>query len=644
MAKKTKTSPITHVRSDQFLQKAVQMAQANFSVLSPGDQSFYSDPTPATWADFIGAQLRGAIGSNGAFQRKQAPVLYFSSGNEIKQGTEKSGTKDLGYMEWGFGNMLPNLVAFLTHLLPYTAAGIKFNTDLCAGLGPQPMYDTAQYVGGNITTRYIRYKDAGTFLRGQIIDKQRELLKLRSEWQSSAQTHPDGGSDDGTASEGSVLGGSATEKKATMSAASASGSEDESKMGTVLGGSPADDPAQEIFDDLCKTLEEQITDLQKALEVWKTTNEEVQKFLDRNNIAQTWLSLVLDQELFGIAFPELLLNQQDLDKDGQPVKTEMWTPKVTGIAHRSCHTTRLERMDSEGKINYVYCSNRWLDHFFVEQGQINDPINAIHALYIREPLESLRETVRTARQKKVSVEQRPTHFVLPSVYPTAGRPYYPTPAWHSIFGGDIYEYISTIISDRLNRKRNSNIIGRVIYLNNEYMQQLFVQKKATGDENKQKAIRDKLYTQINTWLGNRNNAGQSLLAFTFTGADGKEHKSFEIVEIEAAKKSTADANEKETAEISSIVFMAMGLDARLLGSSPLALVGSNGGTDIRERYLLRLLMKSPAQNILLKPFEVLSSFNEWDKHLVWQVQREVMTTLDRSKSGVTSQNTENESQ
>ena len=616
MAKRTKTSPITHVRSDQFLKKAVQMAQDNFSVLSPGDQSFYSDPTPATWADFIGAQLRGAIGSNGAYQRKQAPVLYFSSGNEIKQGTEKSGTKDLGFMEWGFGNTLPNLVAFLTHLLPYTAAGIKFNTDLCAGLGPQPMYDTAQYVGGNITTRFIRYKDAGTFLRGQIIDKQRELLKLRSEWQSSPQTHPDGGSSEGDASEGSVLSGLPAE----------------------------DDPAKKIYDELCATLEEQIEELQTALESWKTTNDEVQKFLDRNNIAQTWLSLVLDHELFGIAFPELLLNQQDLGKDGKPVETEVWKPKVTGIAHRSCHTTRLERMDDEGIINFVYCSNRWLDRVFVEQGNINDPINAIPSLNTREPLNSLNEKVRKARQNKVSVKERPTHFVLPSVYPTAGRPYYPTPAWHSIFGGDIYEYISTIISDRLNRKRNSNIIGRVIYLNNEYMQQLFVQKKATGDENKQKVIRDKLYSQINTWLGNRNNAGQSLLAFTFTGADGKEHKSFEIVEIEAARKSTADANEKETAEISSIVFMAMGLDGRLMGSSPLSLVGSNGGTDIRERYLLRLLMKSPAQNILLKPFEVLSRFNEWDKHLVWQVQREVMTTLDRSKSGVTSQNTENESQ
>ena len=84
--------------------------------------------------------------------------------------------------------------------------------------------------------------------------------------------------------------------------------------------------------------------------------------------------------------------------------------------------------------------------------------------------------------------------------------------------------------------------------------------------------------------------------------------------------------------------MALGLDARLLGSSPLSLVGSNGGTDIRERFLLRQILKSPQLNIMLKPLEVLSRFNQWDRHLVWQVQREAMTTLDRSKTGVTTDN------
>jgi hypothetical protein len=169
------------------------------------------------------------------------------------------------------------------------------------------------------------------------------------------------------------------------------------------------------------------------------------------------------------------------------------------------------------------------------------------------------------------------------------------------------------------------------------MQQLFIQKKAQSDRKKQAEIRDKLYTQINQWLSNRDNAGQSLLAFTFMGTDGEEHKSFEIVEIESASKSVADANEKETAEISSIVFMALGLDARLLGSSPMALVGSSGGTDIRERYLLRLILKSPIQNVMLKTLDVVSHFNGWDENLCWEIDREVMTTLDRSKSGVTTQ-------
>lgn len=59
------------------------------------------------------------------------------------------------------------------------------------------------------------------------------------------------------------------------------------------------------------------------------------------------------------------------------------------------------------------------------------------------------------------------------------------------------------------------------------------------------AVRDKLYSDINSWLANPNNAGQSLLAYTFTNpSNGNETKSFEIVEIESNSKQSADANQK----------------------------------------------------------------------------------------------------
>jgi hypothetical protein len=32
--------------------------------------------------------------------------------------------------------------------------------------------------------------------------------------------------------------------------------------------------------------------------------------------------------------------------------------------------------------------------------------------------------------------------------------------------------------------------------------------------------------------------------------------------------------------------------------------------------------------------DVVKKINRWDSHLVWDVERQVMTTLDRSKTGI----------
>jgi len=607
MAKKNDNQFITRVKgADAVAKRVAQLRSEGYSVLEPDlDKRYIQEDGARQWTDYIHNQLRSGNPEDGKEQKKSIPTLYFSSGNEQFAGSENQGTKDKGWIEWGHGNTLPNLVALLTHMLPYTASAAKFNTDICAGIGPQPMYDCTQYVGGAITQRSIRYKDAGQFLQGLIIDKNRELLKIQQELDAADQSEP-----------ATAFNNGGTKSKLS-------------------------DKSRKVYERLIAECEKQIKSLEENLTEWERTYPEVQDFIDRNNLSQTWLALTLDQMLFGISFPELQINQHEVDADGNVKPTAQWLPKVVGIGHRSCHTTRLERMDDQGRINYVYCSNRWLDKPYLDQGGDNTaPVIAVHALHQQSPLVNMEAIVREARNKNVSAANRPTRFVLPSVYPTAGRPYYPTPAWHSIFGGDIYEYLSTIISDRFNRKKNSNIIGRIIYLHNDYMQQLFIQAKAQSDAKKQAEIRDTLYHQINEWLSNRDNAGQSLLAFTFMGTDGQEHKSFEIIEIESNNANSVAANEKETAEIASVVFMAWSLDSKLLGSSPLSIVSSSGGTDLRERYLLRLILMAPTQQIMLKPLDVASRFNKWDRKLFWQIPREVMTTLDNSKSGITQDNLE----
>lgn len=489
--------------------------------------------------------------------RKSIGGIYASSGQEQEESSV--GTKGLGWMEWGNGNRLPNMISLLTNMLPYTAAGWKFNTDTAAGLGPVPLYSYSRYSNGTVTTKEIPYAAAGHLIQGEITSLQEKMEEAERE-------------------------------------------------------------------SLKNTLQKRIKILQEEYNSWETTNKELTEFLRKNNIDLTFLQLMGDQQLLGICFPEIMLSQNGSEKNSQT-----WKPKATGIAYRPAHICRLERMDQNNNINYVYISNRWYDTPLVSVQENND-IGAIPTINPQHPVSSLEDHIRKARLNNVEVEDRPTRFILPSYYPTPGRPYYPQMPWHSIFGGDLYEYAYTIISDRLTRKKNANIIGRVIYIHSDYLAQLYTQYECNTNDKKDE-LRDKIWTSIANWLSDRDNSGQSLLAFTFTGADGKEHKSFEIVEIESANKNAATANEKEMSEISSVILFAMEINPELVGAIP-GYQGSSGGTYLREMYLLKQLKMVPTQNIVIKVLDVISKFNQWDIHLKWKVRQQVMTTLDNSKTGL----------
>lgn len=523
-----------------------------------------------SWGDYVHQKLTASAtmtGAEGNAARREISAVFGSSGGENKAKPQNVGTPDLGFMEWGLGNRLPNLVYLLSKMSPFTAAGVDFVKKILVGRGPSPKYHYTQYVGGNITEKYIPFSSAGTLLRGQIAD-----LKA----------------------------------KGGQSSNSANNSESEDS--------------------------EEMKSLKAALEEWKRTNKELQEFIENNDLHKTYLEMAGDMALMSQCFCELQLNQRQLDENGRPVPTSQWNPKIVGIKPRSVFTTRLERMDSQYRINYAYMSNQWLDSTQTLT-ETDRRIAAVPYLAADTAVADLNRHVREARQQRVSRKNRPTRFIMsPRDF---GGPYYADAMWHSIFAGSIFEYAFTIIDDRLTRKRNSNIIGRVIYIHQEYLKQLYTQQ----GENKSKTmaqIQQEVFTDINRWLSNPDNAGQALISAVFTGLDGKEHKAWEIVEIETKANSQAQAEKTELQEISSIIFFAMGLDSKLIGNTP-GDATSSGGTDLRERFLVKQIQFAPLQQLMLRPLEVISRFNKWDSHLVWQIDREVLTTLDNSKTGVTKQ-------
>ena len=275
----------------------------------------------SSWEEYIHARL---MCSDTAKPGRGFPTMHLSSGGEVMTGDD-IGTKGLGYMAWGSGNRNPNVVSLLREASPYTASAHRFNTDLCAGRGPQAMYAYTQYVGGNLTQKRIPFKDAGVLIKGWIRDLKRELSKI---------TQESGHNGDGS---------------------------------SVNAGLSQQEPSPET-DALAADIREQIAALEQDYQRWKETNDELngnaaeQKigFLQRNNLHLSYLSLVEDMQEQNLCFPEILLQKRQLDANKKNMPTSMWAPKIVGLRYRSAHTCRLERRDINGRINYVYISNSWL--------------------------------------------------------------------------------------------------------------------------------------------------------------------------------------------------------------------------------------------------------------------------------------------
>lgn len=610
------------------LRRNVKAAQDDGYVAMPVRRLFgdKTDSTAPQWSDVLNAMLT----PNKA--EKRGGGMFASVGNE--KIVAKCGTEGKGYMEWGSGNRLPNTIALLTSLLPYTAAGVKFNTDTASGLGPRPKYRYSYYANGALVTKEIDYSEAGNYLEGKLIEAHSALSVFYKTCRdngvdlSKQLRTPSKKSDD----DDSQTLSAAADDNIT---ASAFGSQPEGEKDSN-GNLTVTDAEIRVNQAIEQKLLKQTADAELAYSVWERTNKEVSNFVKQNNLDLILLQLFNDMCHMGICFPELGLEQQALQQS-----TELWKPRITSVGYHSCLTCRLERMDEKNRINYVYVSNRWLDQTSMTVSTICGEIDAVPALDPQRPFASLQEKVvdtrlKAANEKKqgrtVAPKDRPTRFILPQFYPTLGRPYYPQPSWWTVFGGDIYKYVSTLIEDRVTNKENSNMWGKIIYIHTDYLNKLFMQEQAATKEDRD-AIRNRIWNEINSFLKDRSNSGKTMLSFTFTGSDGKEHDAYRIVDVPQSNKQTADANKTELEEAASIIFFALEIHPDLIGAVP-GRTGSSGGTYQREMYEMKKLMMAPTQLLVLKMLETTRDFNEWDSHLVWSIKQMSLTTLDRNASGL----------
>lgn len=149
-----------------------------------------------SWNDYVHSMLLTTAGmsasggdASSSAARQQVSTIFASSGGENMGKPKDVGTEGLGFMEWGMANRLPNLIWMLSRMSPFTAAGVDYIKKILVGRGPAPKYHYTQYVGGNITEKYIPYESAGVLLRGQIADlKAKEEAAAEAKRQNEQQS------------------------------------------------------------------------------------------------------------------------------------------------------------------------------------------------------------------------------------------------------------------------------------------------------------------------------------------------------------------------------------------------------------------------------------------------------------------------
>lgn len=491
----------------------------------------------------------------------------------------------LGYVKWGAGDNIPSVIPPLAMALPYTAAPLRYIADLTAGLGPKLMYRVGTVtVKDEVYVKYIDFEFAGLLLKKRIRD-------LEEEGEEEAPPLP------------------LPRREGVRS--------------------------EELGDELPNDLEE----AKKAYRSWHRSwfGEDIKEaddttthipgakeFLDNNNLNLHLSQCEQDDVMLDIYFPTVGF---------QRGRRGPWNPKIVQVDMLAAHSCRLEKMNEYRHINHVYFSDQWRT-----KGAGTTIVNAdgdgqktvmYPAAMPQHLLSDLRYIVES--NQRTRIKDRPTWVVCPTYYPSGLKPYYPQPAWWSIFTSKAFDFSSTILYDKAKQRENKTSWGKIFYISIDYLDQVFADEGYQGKPDEQKKFIDDLEKSMEDFLQHRENHGKMMRQWMWLGQDGKDHHNVEIVDVAETTNDAAKAGKEELELSTSPIFLALQVDPRLVGVPMVQ--ASNGGTALREMHLLKQQQLNVKQRLYLQFLNTVPKFNGWDEHAEFVIMQQTFTTLDNSKTG-----------
>ena len=535
----------------------------------------------------MGAQdMATAMGCGGWSNGPLSKVAWAFDGrtDTVEHVSDKDGNPlGLGYVKWGAGDNIPSVIPPLAMSSPYTAAPLRYIADLITGLGVHYMY---RMPDGEL----VEFRDAGELLQQQI-----DELEEQSE------------------AEG---GGDIIERL-------------EKIEGTGLQ-KPRESKALKRLRDLYADWER----------TWLGYDEQdddgitihipgAKEFLEENNLDLLFSKCMQDHVMLDIFFPTVGFSRG---------RGRRWNPRFVRIVKVDClaaHSTRLEVADSHRYIHHCYFSDSLrskgsLGVQTVSAAAQDRSFTMYHAAMPEHLLSELRYIVES--NERTRIKDRPMWVVCPTYYPSLHKPYYPQPAWWSVFTSKAFDFSATVLYDKYKQRDNNTTFKRAYYISLDYLDQVFADEGYQGSPEKQQEFIDELDRSIEEFLQHRDNNGKAMRQWMWTGPDGKEHHNIEVVDFKDTTNDAVKAGKEELELSTSPIFLALQVDPRLVGVPMVA--ASNGGTALREMHLLKQQQLSIHQRLFEHFLNSVAKFNQYSDRGEFHVKLQTLTTLDRSSTGV----------
>lgn len=540
--------------------------------------------------------------------------------NAVTQVHDKDGKPlGLGYVEWGPGNNIPSVIPPLAQSSPYTAAPLRYIADTICGLGPALMY---RFPDGTLCDM----KDAGYKILEQL-EKKREkdnetvglVGNASGQHQTSSIIHQPSSISHRT----SFIGDYVITDGGIMTVEEAQALELEPRGTSTMPRNLGPDYWNRLYAEWEKTwYGYDAPDLLGDTAHRMGTKE----FLQNNNLNLHISQCMEDHVKLDIFFPTIGFSDKGL--------RGKWDPIIDKVDMIPCHSTRLERRNEFNRINHCYISDSFRTLGIGTARTVTPEqmkIKMFPACMPQHLLQDLRYIVES--NQKARINARPMWVFCPTFYPSLNKPYYPQPAWWSIFTSKAFDFSATILYDKYKARDNSTSWGKILYISLDWLNQALGDQGLQGNPDKQQEFIDELENSMEEFLQRRENNGKMMRQWMWTDQKGDEHYNVKIVDVAEATNDAVKAGKEELELSTSPIFLALQVDPRLVGVPMVA--ASNGGTALREMQLLKQQQLNVHQRLYLQFLNAVLAFNKWDcdGRVEFHIKQQTFTTLDNSKTG-----------